>query len=757
MSLESEKPLRMQTNINSDPQNDKGYFREADNKCVKTPVVIQMEALECGAAALCMVLGYFGINVPLEQLRVECGVSSNGTNALNVVKIARKYGLEVKALRCEIPELKDKKFPAIIFWNFNHFVTLEGIHKNKVYINDPAYGRKTVSWEDFDEAFTGVVLTFEKSENTQKIKKEKTAIQVIIEHIKNIAQSKDTSKTMIFLGVFNFYLFLAGLITPCFQRFFTDQILVQRLTGQFKPLVLAMLLQMIILVLLNFIKFRFSMRFGINLAVRQSTSFIKKIFRLPMEFFTQRIPGEISQRIDMAENISEFLSSKAMSFFVEMFSIVFYLTIMFIYDRILTLTCLVSLSVNYGLYYAMKNSLNTNSIKLSQEQCKLGGQVMSGISMIETLKANGLENDFFDNWSGQQAKYSLEYQKSSKLSMIIETIPGFISNITRIMVLVVGAFKIINGSMTIGMLMAFQIISENFSTSISMVMNLLKNYHQINAEINRIDDVMNYPDAKRFFDDFNSPEEVEKRMSQFGEKLSGNVELKNISFGYVPLKPPFIKDFSLTLSPGKKISFVGATGCGKSTLGKIICSLYSVWDGEVLFDGKPVSEIPRKVYSNSIGCVDQDIFLFEGSVKDNLTMWDETISDEDIVRACKDACIHDVISERPSGYYSKVEEGGMNFSGGQRQRLEIARALCRNPSILVLDEATSALDAVTERKIEENLSKRGCACIIIAHRLSTIRDCDEIIVFHKGEVKERGTHRKLLKKNGWYKMLVAMN
>lgn len=747
----------MLTGNNTEQNDNKGYFREADNKKVKTPIIIQMEALECGAAALGMVLGYFGINVPLEQLRVECGVSSNGTNALSVVKVARKYGLEVKALRCEISELKDKKFPAIIFWNFNHFVTLEGIHKNKVYINDPAYGRKIISWEDFDEAFTGIVLTFEKSENTKKIKREKTAIGVILEHIKNIAQSEDSSRTMIFLGVFNFYLFLSGLITPCFQRFFTDQILVQRLTGQFKPLLLAMLLQMIILVLLNFIKTKFSMRFGINLAVNQSTSFIKKIFRLPMEFFTQRIPGEISQRIDMAENISDFLSNKAMSFFVEVFSIVFYLVIMFVYDRILTVTCLISLSINYGLYYAMRNSLNTNSIKLSQEQCKLGGQVMSGIFMIETLKANGLENDFFDNWSGQQAKYSLEYQKASKLSMIIEVIPGFISNVTRIMVLVVGAFRIINGSMTIGMLTAFQIISENFSSSIAMIMDLLKNYHKINAEVNRIDDVINYPDAKRFYDDFNSPEEVQNRISQSSEKLSGKVELKNVSFGYIPLTPPFIKDFSLTLSPGKRIAFVGATGCGKSTLGKLICSLYSAWDGEVLFDGKPTSEIPRKIFSNSIGCVDQDIFLFEGTIKENLTMWDETISDEEIIRACKDACIHDIISERPSGYYSKVEEGGMNFSGGQRQRLEIARALCRNPSILVLDEATSALDAVTEQKIEENLTKRGCACIIIAHRLSTIRDADEIIVLHKGEVKERGTHRQLLRKNGWYKMLVTMN
>ncbi len=727
------------------------YFRDAVNPVARTPTVLQMEALECGAAALAMVLGYFGKSVPLEQLRIDCGVSTAGTNAANIVKAARKHGLECRGFRRELGDLKEQTFPAVIFWNFNHFVVLEGIRRNKVYINDPADGKKVLSWEDFDVAFTGIVLQFEKTGDFVRQKNRKTVLLAIKNHLAG------TRDVLLYIGIMDFLLFLNGIISPVFTRFFTDQILVEKMTGYFKPLLSAMALSMIVTGVLSWFHSLAELKFGTKIAVKEASGFLTHILRLPVEFFTQRIPGELCRRIDTAESVAQFLSRNTVSLVIKMFSLVFYAVLMSLYDITLTVISILSVGICVMVYCLTKDKFKTGTLKELQELSKMGGQVMTGITMIETLKACGSENDFFDKFSGQEAKYALETQKVSRLSLVTGLVPALSSQILRIVLLVAGSYKIINGTLTIGMLMAFQVLQGSFMGIVNEFFQLAQTFHTTNAGIKRIDDVMDYPVSRKFKDDFEAGDGLPPAdFSADAPKFSGRVELRNVSFGYTRTQPPLIENLNLTMSPGSRIALVGSSGSGKSTIGKLVASLYEPWDGEILFDGRRLSEITRAEYSASVAAVDQDIFLFDGTVKDNLTMWDESIREEDYIQAAKDACIHDIISARPGGYFSPVLEMGENFSGGQRQRLEIARALCRNPNILILDEATSALDAVTEMQIDRNLRRRGCSCIIIAHRLSTIRDSDEIIVLDKGKIAERGTHDRLIQNNGPYSRLVKI-
>jgi len=695
-------------------------------KRVNTPTVIQMEAVECGAAALAMIMSYYGLKLPLEILRVECGVSRDGSKASNMLKAARKYGLDAKGYRKETESLKSMKMPVIIFWNFNHFIVLEGFGKDKVYLNDPASGKRTVSMEDFDMSFTGIVLTFETTDEFQKGGNSDT----IFKSLKNRFSSSWTALTYALIA--GLFLVVPGLVIPVFTRVFIDNILVANMTGWMKPLLIGMAVAMLINGGLTLLQKHFLLRMETKMAISSTSKFLMHILKLPIEFFSQRMPGEIVSRIHLNDVVADLLSGKLAVSILNILTVIFYMGVMLYYDVVLTFVGVGIVLINMGVLKIVSAQRIIANQRLQTESGKLMGITMSGLAMIESLKASGGEADFFSRWSGQQAKVVNAEQEVASGSQVLSVVPTLLMNLNTVAILGLGSIKVMNGEMTMGLLIAFMGLMSNFITPFNNIVNMGSNLQQVISDIRRLDDAMNHSTAHRF----------EHENSNIID-IKGHLEMRDVSFGYNKLEKPLIEDFSLNLEKGKKIAIVGGSGSGKSTIAKIAGGLFDVFSGKILYDGNDLNSLNDEALYNSVAMVSQEIFLFEGTVRDNICMWDDSVPDSKVVEASKDACIHYDIAARVGGYRSKVDEGGSNFSGGQRQRIEIARALVRDPAVLILDEATSALDAATEKRVVDNINRCGISCLIVAHRLSTIRDCDEIIVLQKGAVVQRGTHETM--------------
>lgn len=707
-------------------------------KRVRTPTVLQMEAVECGAASLSIILSYYGRLVSLEELRMACGVSRDGSKASNVLKAAKAYGLLGRGFTKETNELRQVGLPCIIFWNFNHFLVLEGFGKNIVYLNDPAAGPRTVSEAEFNESFTGVVLTFSPSPEFKKGGEKPSLINSLRRRLQG------SGSGLLYVILAGLAMVVPGLVLPTFSRIFVDDVLIGGKLGWMTALVVGMMLTAFLRAALVWLQQTHLLKLETKLAVSSSSSFFWHILHLPIEFFTQRYGGEIGSRLGVNDWVAQLLSGHLATSAINLIVVIFYALLMFQYDVALTLVGISIAVLNIlALRYVSRRRVDGNR-RLQQDEGKLVGTSMSGLQMIETLKATGTENDFFTRWSGYQSKVVNTHQRLSVYNEYLGSVPAILSAINTSVILVVGGLRIMAGDMTIGMLVAFQSLMASFTGPFNEIVNLGASLQDAEGAMNRLDDVLRY---KR--EDLTPATEIIPTA-----KLSGALDLKGITFGYSRLEPPLIEDFSLSLRPGQRVALVGGSGSGKSTVSKLVCGLYKPWAGDILFDNHPRERYARSTLSNSLALVDQDIFLFEGSVRDNLSLWDETISEQRVVDAAKDASIHEDIAARVGGYESIISEGGNNFSGGQRQRLEIARALVGNPTLLVLDEATSALDPITEKIIDDNLRRRGCACLIVAHRLSTIRDCDEIIVMERGKIVQRGTHDHLKSVEGPYARLI---
>ncbi|MGE3803931.1 MAG: NHLP family bacteriocin export ABC transporter peptidase/permease/ATPase subunit [Gemmataceae bacterium] len=707
-----------------------------------TPTVLQMEAVECGAAALGSILGYHGRFVPLEELRLNCGVSRDGTKASNILKTARSYGLKAKGFSKEPDDLVDMPLPQIVFWNFNHFVVVEGFGRNKVYLNDPAMGPRTVTRREFDESFTGVVLVFEPGE---EFKRGGSPPSLLASLRRRLVPFKVALRFMLLAAL---GLTLLGLVVPAFTRIFVDQYLVGQLSTWVKPLLVAMGITALLSAAFTALQRYYLLRLENKLALTSSYRFFDHILRLPIEFYQQRYGGEVGTRVQLNDRVSQLLSGELATTVFNLLTVVFFVILMLFYDVWLTLLGVSIACFNLlALRWVSRKRVDLNQ-RLLQERGKQFGAAMSGLQMIETLKATAAESDFFSRWSGHQAKVLAADQSVGWYTALLTVVPPLLVGISTASILGVGAVRVMDGQLTLGMLIAFQLLMTSFTHPFNELVHLGGSLQEVAGEMNRIDDVMRHRALE--------PNRLPNPTVRSPAQLSGLVEVRNVTFGYSRLDPPLLENVSFTIRPGARLALVGSSASGKSTIAKLVAGVFQPWQGEILFDGKRPAEISSGVLHQSLALVDQDIFLFEGKVMESLTLWDSTVPEADVLQAARDACIHDDIVSRPHGYESKVEEAGANFSGGQRQRLEIARALVNNPTILICDEATSALDPVTEKNIDNNLRRRGCTCVIVAHRLSTIRDCDEIIVLERGKIVERGTHDELCALGGHYHRLIEM-
>ena len=712
-------------------------------KRVRTPTVLQMEATECGAAALAMILGHHGRYVPLEQLRVECGVSRDGSKASNLLRAARRYGLKAAGFRKELPAITELGLPAIIYWNFNHYVVLEGFAGEYVYLNDPGSGPRRVALKEFDDAFTGVCLTFERTP-------EFTAGGTPPKLSYNLGTRLAGSRPAITLVIlFSLFLVIPGLIVPVFTKVFVDQILIANMKSWLMPLLIGMGVTSVVMALLTWLQQYYLARLEVKVALAQSARFFWHTLRLPIDFYNQRFAGDIAYRVEANDRVAQLLSGPLATAVVSLASVTCYGLVMYYFDPVLAAVSIGLALLNIVALRMVARQREDGNRRLLMDQGRLAAISMAGIQLIETLKSSGGESDFFGKWAGFQARYLTSNQYLGFYSNFLNAVPGLITSLVTAAVLGIGGLRVIEGALTVGGLIAFQSLMNSFMQPIESLVQFAGNLQTIKGDLSRLDYVLQYEQDERFA--AAAPVEISPTASP---KLSGLIELKDVVFGYNRAEKPLINGLNLVVRPGQRIALIGGSGSGKSTVAKLISGMYAPWSGEILFDGQPRTAFPNLRFTNSVATVDQEIFLFAGTVRDNVTMWDVTVDDDALTRALRDAAILSVLEARPGRYEAVVTENGGNFSGGQRQRLEIARALVNDPTILILDEATAALDPLVEKEIDDQLRRRGCSCLVVAHRLSTVRDCDEILVLESGRVVQRGSHDEMIDVDGPYRMLM---
>ncbi len=708
----------------------------------KTPVVMQMEMLECGAASLCMILAYYNKWIPLEQVRKDCGVSRDGSSAKNIYCAAGNYGLDVKAYSFKVDEIMESgTFPCIIHWGFNHFVVLNGFRGKNAVINDPARGCVKVPMEEFRQKFTGITLVFEPGEEFEPGGKKNSIMGFARRRLQG------TGSAIIFTFLITMAIAVLGIMGPVFSRIFLDVILTP--TGKdyiylFIFVIAAVSLVQIMAVLIKEI---YLLKIEGKMAIISNSKFMWHVLRLPVDFFSQRMAGDITTRQKTNQDIASAMIKIFAPLVLNFLMMIFYLTVMIEYNLYITFVGVFSVLINVILAGIISDKRINITRVMMRDKGRLDGTTFTGIEMIETIKSSGADNGFFENWAGIQAAVNSRQVEYTRLNQYLGTVPVLVSKLSDIIILLLAIYLVIQGKFTVGMVLAFQGFLVLFREPAETLITATQNIQEMRTNMERVEDVMQYPT-----DISETGKAVQDGVVY--DKLEGSIEMKNITFGYSVLEEPLIKDFNLSVHPGRRIAIVGSSGCGKSTISKLISGLYKPWTGEILFGGKKLEDINHQVFTGSLAVVDQDIILFEDTIANNIKMWDSTIEDYEMILAARDAQLHEDIMQRNGGYQYRILEGGKDFSGGQRQRMEIARVLAQDPTIIIMDEATSALDAKTEYDVVNSIKDRGITCIVIAHRLSTIRDCDEIIVMDHGVIVERGTHEELMKAQGLYTRLV---
>ena len=707
---------------------------EPTKKRVKTPLLLQMHATECGAACLGSVLGYFGRWAPLTELREKCEVSRDGSSAASIVRAARHYGLKCGGLSLRSEQLKKLELPLILFWQFHHFVILEGFDGAHFYLNDPSTGRRTLTAEEFEQGYSNIALRFERTEDFEPGGDKPGMFRQLG------AWSARSWGAVAAAAACGLMLALLALVIPAAVSVFVDSVLEKN--GPWGGLVAAFLGAGVLVYALSLLKHRFLNRLAVRISVAGFNRGLTRLLRLPVEFFQHRLVGDLTDRVTSIDRIAKNLTGQLLVLVIDMGMSAVFLAAMLAYDALLALA-VVALALFHGLLgYFVKSVRADRSHAMRREQGLLIGFGMQMLSHADNLRMTATDDRFYARWSGQQARELRSRQRYSELGYIDTALPGFIAALRAAAILGIGAGRVMSGDITLGTLVGLYILAEMFLAPVGRFLELSDKRQALETDMQRLEDISRTAEDPVFTR--RNPETGSIATFNGRLQLAGRVELKDVTFGYNKAKPPLIKDFNLVIEPGHRVAVVGPSGSGKSTLSRLAAGIYQPWSGEILFDGHPRHEIPEEVLRRSVSMVDQEVVLFSASLRDNITLWNSAIPDEAVIAAARDACIHEEILRRPLGYATMVHEGGVNFSGGQRQRLEIARALVGNPTVLILDEATSALDAATEEFVDDALRRRGVSCLIVAHRLSTVRDSDEIIVLDKGVEVQRGSHDDLI-------------
>ena len=714
-------------------------------KKVDTPVLLQMHASECGAASLGIVLAYFGHWAPLTELREKCEVSRDGSSAASILRASRQYGLECKGLGLRADQLKQVELPLILFWQFSHFIVLEGYDSRYFYLNDPATGKRRVTEEEFIKGYSGIALRFKRGPDFRAGGEQPG----LLRQLSALLSGSWSMLTGVIAS--GLMLTLLALIIPVSLGAFVDDFMNEH--GAWGGLVTALLGAGVLVYILSLLKQRFLKRLAVRVSVVGYNRAMSRLLRLPVDFFAHRLAGDLTDRVSSSDRIAKNLADQFLVLIIDMAMSAVLLIAMLIYDVLLALVVLL-LALLHGFLAHLLNALRAVRIQtMRREQGLLIGVGMQMLSHADNLRMTGTDDRFFSRWSGQQASELQARQLYSELAYVNSALPGVIAVFRSAAILGFGGSLVLAGEMSLGTLVGFYILAEMFLAPVGRFLEFADKRQALETDLQRLEDISRTAEDPVF--SRRSPESQSIPTFNGRLQLAGRLELRDVTFGYNKSRPPLIKDFNLVIKPGQRVAIVGPSGSGKSTVARLVSGLCQPWSGEILFDGHPRDEIPEEVLRRSISMVDQEAVLFSASVRDNITLWNPAVPDEVIVAATRDACIHEEILLRPQGYATLVDEGGVNFSGGQRQRLEIARGLVGNPTILILDEATSALDAATEEYVDDALRRRGVTCLIVAHRLSTVRDCDEIIVLDKGAEVQRGAHDELIAdQDGTYYKLV---
>ena len=712
----------------------------------KVPMIMQMESVECGAASLAMILAYFGKWLPLSQVRYDCGVSRDGSNLKNISAAANNYGLKTKAFSIEPEDLRELPLPCIAHWDFQHFVVITGIRGNTIFMNDPARGKVKMPLSDADESLTGIVLTFEPGPDFERGGHRSSISSFVMEHLKSAREA------LLFTFITGLVIAFAGLASQIISQIYIDDILTGKNPDWFPLFITLFGILFLVQTVTQAIACIYSHSFHMKLSIIGNSSFLWHLLRLPMRFFSQHSPGDLIMRQQSAATIASSLVEKLAPVVTNVALLAIYIFFMMRYNMLLAGIAAATTIINL-LMIRFVSEKQVDLIRVSErKKGKLMSGTMTNLSNIESVKAAGTEKEFFKRWSNMYASsYNSDVVMNRTISYL-GTLPSLFVTLCNTIVLGLGTYYIIAGEMTVGMLMAFQSIMASFMTASDSIVGTFSSLLTLRADMERMEDVY-----RADTDIAVTGHDKEIDTTDGAGKLKGGLELRHVSFGYNRLDPPLVDDFNLTLEPGKSVALVGPTGCGKSTLANIIAGINIQWEGDVLYDGKRLCEIDRATFVNSVAVVSQEHVIFNGTVADNIKMWDNTIEDFAMILACYQAQIHPDIASRLNGYESEMNDGGSNFSTGQLQRMEIATALVREPVILILDEATSALDARTEALVMNAIKDMGISLVIVAHRLSTVRDCDEIIVMDSGHAVERGTHDDLMANHGRYFDLMTVS